>query len=171
MREALFWATSDARARLGQTRPARARVLEAMAQDYADRMRDKRFVAHEDPFDASRRTPKDRALRAGVKNPMVSENLATNATIDYTSGQKVYHKGIPGEFRASPEGPLLSTHTYATLAKRLVEQWLNSPGHRKNLLDPSVVELGCGVAFQWENNFPMVYAVQNFQLYESTKQE
>ena len=169
MRSALFYASGQARVRHGASRPARARPLEAMAQDYAERMRDKGFVAHEDPYDPGRRTPKDRAVRVGILNPMISENLATNATIEYVSGQRVYYKGVPGKFSATPEGPLLPPHTYASLAKRLVQQWLNSPGHRKNLLHPQVVELGCGVAFQWENTFPIVYAVQNFQLYEPLK--
>ncbi len=33
------------------------------------------------------------------------------------------------------------------LARQLVEGWKNSPGHRRNLLDPDVTEIGVGVAY------------------------
>ena len=44
--------------------------------------------------------------------------------------------------------------------KRAVEAWMNSPGHRANLLDPEIKEIGVGYAIDDVNATP--YWVQNF---------
>jgi uncharacterized protein YkwD len=46
------------------------------------------------------------------------------------------------------------------LGHTLVQGWIDSPPHRKNLLDPSFVELGVGLAQSAETGY--YYAVQNF---------
>lgn len=38
-------------------------------------------------------------------------------------------------------------------AKGIVEDWMNSPGHRKNILDPRFTEFGVAVAFD-KNGIP-----------------
>ena len=44
--------------------------------------------------------------------------------------------------------------------KRAVEAWMNSPGHRANILDPEIKEIGVGYAIDDVNATP--YWVQNF---------
>ncbi|MCF3651294.1 CAP domain-containing protein [Synoicihabitans lomoniglobus] len=36
--------------------------------------------------------------------------------------------------------------TYEEAARRIVQQWMDSPGHRNNLLNPEVRRLACGTA-------------------------
>jgi uncharacterized protein YkwD len=50
-------------------------------------------------------------------------------------------------------------HTEASLANEIVEGWMNSPGHRKNILTPDFEKLGVGVSIGSDG---AVYAAQNF---------
>lgn len=163
---AIFFATNEARARHRLPALAPRTPLFHAARSHAVRMTEREFFAHEDPTSKRHRTPDDRARRAGVINPHTAENIAMGTTIDYQSGRPVYARGEPGEFSYTPEGPLIRKHTYVTLAQDLLKGWMNSPGHRRNILATDAIELGCGAEFFWQGNFPAVNAVQNFQLFE-----
>jgi len=53
--------------------------------------------------------------------------------------------------------------TYVEAAKTLLNQWMNSPGHRRNILNPNLQYLGCGAAFYYSDyNVLYVKATQNF---------
>ena len=90
--------------------------LAKTAQGYA------RFLAQSGLFShtADGRQPADRAKAAGYAPCLVSENLSSN----------------------------LDTRGFQTrqLANEAVQGWMNSPGHRKNILTEHVVEIGVGVA-------------------------
>jgi|GEM_PF-887051 len=47
-----------------------------------------------------------------------------------------------------------------TTAKYLVDQWMNSPGHRANILNPNWTKMSAGVVFSSQGNY--VYATQHF---------
>ena len=170
-RAACFYATNEQRAKHGKKALERNALLEASAQLHADRMTNKGFFSHEDPHSKALRTPDDRGRKVGVPNPKFAENIAFVTTIDYESGRPVYGRGGPGKYSYTPDGPLVPTHTYASLARDTLEGWMNSPGHRRNILDGNALELGCGFAFIWKNSFPSANAVQNFQLYEPVATE
>ena len=44
-------------------------------------------------------------------------------------------------------GKPLPAHSYASLARHAVNLWMNSPGHRKNILNRKVTKMSTGVAF------------------------
>lgn len=48
---------------------------------------------------------------------------------------------------ATYEGQKLPAHSYASLARHIVNLWMNSPGHRKNILDRKVSKMSAAVAF------------------------
>ncbi len=50
------------------------------------------------------------------------------------------------KFRLS-NGQPLPAHTYASLARQIVDLWMSSPGHRKNILDRQARKVSAGVAF------------------------
>lgn len=52
--------------------------------------------------------------------------------------------------------------SYATTAQKLLEMWMNSKGHRENILNPKYTHLGCGIALYYDENWLMVKATQNF---------
>ncbi|MEG1795606.1 MAG: CAP domain-containing protein, partial [Clostridium sp.] len=47
-----------------------------------------------------------------------------------------------------------------TTAKYLVDQWMNSPGHRANILNANWTKMSAGVVFSSEGNW--AYATQHF---------
>ena len=51
-----------------------------------------------------------------------------------------------------------NTALHANIADEIVTGWMNSPGHRQNMLDPSFDRIGVGVTFKGRT----VYATQNF---------
>ncbi len=48
---------------------------------------------------------------------------------------------------AAGDGQTLPAHSYASLARHAVTLWMNSPGHRKNILDNKVTSMTAAVAF------------------------
>ena len=87
-------------------------------------------------------SPWDRATRAGYPSSTVSENIWQ------TQGQR----GLAwkSKFRWDSDW---------NLGRAAVISWMNSPGHRANLLSPEWRHMGIGVA---RNNRDRIYLTQNF---------
>jgi uncharacterized protein YkwD len=113
--------------------------LTRAARDFAE------FMARTDRYghEADSRKPAERANAAGYRYCIISENLGyQESSIGFTSGE---------------------------LARRLVDAWYESPGHRRNLLHPQVTAIGVGVAGSERSG--RYYAVQMFALPESAATE
>ena len=113
----------------GLAKLTRNAKLAATAQEFADYMAAHDKLGHE----ADGRTPPQRVKAHGYDYCMVSENIA-------------YQFRTRG-FRSDE------------LSHGLLDGWKRSPGHRKNLLDPDVVETGVAVARSRGGRY---YAVQMF---------
>lgn len=48
---------------------------------------------------------------------------------------------------ASQQGQPLPAHSYASLSRHIVDLWMKSPGHRRNILDRSAKRVSTAVAF------------------------
>lgn len=92
------------------------KALNKTAQHFADFMARTKKYGHT----ADGRLPSERAQAQGYQFCIVSENIAYQFRSDGISTEE--------------------------LARILVTGWKNSPEHRKNMVDPSVVEIGVGVA-------------------------
>jgi uncharacterized protein YkwD len=114
----------------GRTKVEVNASLEKAARYFAD------YLARENKFshtaDGSR--PADRAKKFGYDYCIVLENIA---------------------YEYSPAG-----FASDRLATAFVEGWKNSPGHRRNMLDPDVTETGVAVARSDKTGY--YYAVQMF---------
>lgn len=86
------------------------------------------YFSHESPT-AGLRSVSERTARAGCTDAEVGENIA-------------YYQGYSVEAAAS----------------RVVRDWMNSPGHRANILRPSFTAIGIGIAF----NHSVTMITQNF---------
>lgn len=129
------------------------------------------FFGHENPIDPEKKTPNDRAAKSGIMNPYIAENIAEDFGLHYKSGSQVYTPGR-GKFSYEPEGKLIAPRTYLSLAGSLLERWMHSPEHRKNVLSPDALQMGCGSYFFLDpefNDMPTFMATQNFQWYEKIK--
>lgn len=146
LRAALFHQTNRVRAEHKLALFSHARPLEEAAQMHADDMVAGHFFAHENPNDPSRRTMLERVKLEGYDPRYVAENLATQFVIQYESGRSFYV--VPGGVSYEPDGKPIPPHTYASFAAAVLESWMNSPGHRHNILAIEPRELGTGAAFQ-----------------------
>lgn len=95
-----------------------------------------RFMARTDRYshEADGKTPVQRSTAHGYRHCVVLENIAfVQSSAGFRTGE---------------------------LAQRLVAGWQQSPGHRKNMLDPAVTETGVAIAQSPRSN--RFYAVQMF---------
>jgi len=106
-------------------------ALRTAARQHAIEMGAQNYFAHESPVDAWR-MPWQRTYRAGYWGQQVGENIV------------------------AVENPTLTTPE--AIAAYCLKLWLNSPGHRANLLNPKWSLTGIGVARQGNK----IYAVHVF---------
>ena len=122
--------TNEFRKENGLEAAGPASALRRTAEEFAEYMARTDKYGHE----ADGRTPGERAKRGGYDWCRVSENISYQ----------------------------WSSHDFDTteLARRLVEGWKKSPGHRRNMLDPKVTETAVAVARSAKSG--KYYAVQMF---------
>jgi uncharacterized protein YkwD len=122
--------TNEFRRQEGCPEVQRNPQLTAAAQDFAE------YMARTDRFGhtADGTHPWDRAKKHGYAYSIVSENIA-------------YFYNSAG-------------YRTEELAREIVEGWKHSPGHRKNMLDPDVADIGVAVAHSKHTGY--YYAEQLF---------
>lgn len=96
-------------------------------------------LSHES-FLPGRRTVGDRVRAEGVKSPHVSENLAIVPLRGFVLRER---EKEPGSIETSVVD--LRPGGIEAIAREVVRNWMNSPGHRANLLNPNFTHLGCAV--------------------------
>ena len=122
--------TNEFRAEQGRERLSADPALARTARAFAD------YMARTDRYGhgADGKEPGDRARARGYDYCMISENIAY-------------------QFSSEP-------FAMDELARRFVEGWKDSPGHRKNMLEPAATDAGMAVARSPESG--RYYAVQLF---------
>ena len=128
--------TSDVRERHGIAPLARDRALDAIAQDHAEDMAERGYFEHRTPEGAR---PSDRASLAGYD---CRKDFGEYYTIGIAENISMY--------------PGWGMGRVATVA---VRDWMDSPGHRENILMARHDRLGVGMATSMDGT---IYAVQNF---------
>ncbi len=112
----LFAGTNALRVNAGRTALARSPELAAAAGSFAG------FMARTDEYghEADGSDPATRAARAGYDACIVAENIAYQSlSTGFSTGE---------------------------LVQSLLDGWMDSPGHRANLLAPDITELGVAIA-------------------------
>lgn len=93
------------------------------------------------------RAPHDRLKHLGLDGRFAAENVAMVFGIRYESGEQVYSREVDGVriFSREPDGEPIPPHSYASFAKALLDAWMESPGHRKNILsaEPELLGTAC----------------------------
>ena len=94
----------------------------------------------------------DQRFRAvGLKPRFMAENVARVFALDYEAGATFHVREEDGETILSHEadGPPIPVRSYAAFARHLLDGWMNSPGHRRNILHKEPDHLGTA-ALLWE---------------------
>ena len=107
-------------------------------------MQERGSISHVNPDQPNLRTLEDRVKAAGLKYQFIAENVATAFGIKYEAGKPFYPRTENGQevFSYEPRGEPIPPHSYASFAEALVENWMSSPGHRKNILNEAAEFLG-----------------------------
>jgi uncharacterized protein YkwD len=115
--------------------------LAAVARSHSEDMGKREYMAHVSPDGKS---PVDRVKAKGIDYTFVSENLFQNNLYDRTlrTGARIIYYW----------------NTEDEIASTSVAGWMNSPGHRANILSAKPVTSGIGVAIAAEK----VYITQLF---------
>jgi len=131
---AIFFATNAEREKHKLPMFQTSRALTACAFEHSRDMALENFFSHENPNDPTKRTPWQRMEAKGLKDGERAENIAMRTT-----------NGL----------------TYLAFADEMVKLWMNSPGHRANILSRKLVFLGCG-AYACTCPKSHICATQNF---------
>lgn len=131
---ALFYATNAERVKHKLPPFQFSAALTASAFEHSRDMALQDFFSHENPKDAAKRTPWQRMAAHGVAGGTRAENIAMRT---------------------------VSNLTYLTYVDMTLKQWMDSSGHRKNILNPKLTAMGCGAHACRCPKFHL-YATQNF---------
>ena len=139
------------------------RLLE-VARDHSADMARLDFFAHESTV-SGKESLGDRFGLGGVTYRAGAENLASVSLFNFPPNVRfqVIDEGRC-LFRDPQTRTLYQRQNYAELAQNVVDSWMDSPGHRANLLSPKYSRMGSGIAIDLRNNdyCGQVYATQNF---------
>jgi uncharacterized protein YkwD len=140
-----------------------------MAVLHSQQMKIHNFFEHENPFDSRYKTLENRenaVMDNSFKGFMCcGENIADYPVIEVNKSFRIKNRN--GRQRLfSSSGMEIFPYSYYEYAKSVVTGWMNSPGHRANILNPDFELLGCGCErYEKPNNgYPMLYfkLTQNF---------
>ncbi|MFC3414495.1 CAP domain-containing protein [Algoriphagus hitonicola] len=163
---AIYYATNEQRSQHGLGPLKYSFRIEQLSASHASDMVNYNFYGHFSTI-RNKRLLRDRFQIVGLNPGQIAENISSTAGLDYEYGRPVGAPQSPGDFyyRSSSQGEPVQRHTYASYAKEVVKLWMDSPGHRANILSPSFRYLGVGCAVYPEKklfNMPYFINVQCF---------
>jgi len=138
--------------------------LREAARIQSSGMRREQAISHLHPT-AAKKTLGDRLDHVGVKGRFFAENVAMVFGIQYDSEQPFYIREEDGSRILSdqPGGPPIPPHTYLSFAESLLGNWMDSPGHRKNILSDEAEMLGTeSLHHRTEEGMDRFYCTQVF---------
>ncbi|MSU45804.1 MAG: CAP domain-containing protein [Lacunisphaera sp.] len=108
----------------------------------------------------------DRVRSVGLKPLVAAENIALTATLDAdpkTTSVVPRQEGGGPRFYDARTGRKLEAMSYAGFAAAVVRLWMESPGHRANVVNPELDFLGCSARWRKEyTGVDLLYSVQVF---------
>ncbi len=145
-------------------------VLHRIAIEHSEAMINNDFYSHENPYNSSKKTLAKRVLGQTKEFSQMAENIAE---FDIISGNEEMfciiepkRKGGDFQFIDCDTGKTIPMQTYKELAINIVKEWMDSPGHRSNLLNKNYKSLGCSIRLSKKpfktQNSPFSRITQNF---------
>lgn len=165
LQAAVFYATNAARTGEGLAPFLHSQSLEDAAAAHSQAMTQHGFFSHTSVIPGLE-SMKARLIAVGIPDGYMAENIAQFSGLNYEPGKAVYTPDVNGGFFSYEyQGTPLKPRSYAGAARHVLQQWMDSPGHRRNILNPQLKYLGAGLsAFEKKSFYNMLYfnATQNF---------
>lgn len=140
-------------------------LLRDAAIFHALQMSEKKFYSHDNNTISKMKTPQQRIFNFGTESEFSGENINKVFAINYKDGKPYGKEG--NHFYYTPSiNDTIPFHTYNSLAEKIVNSWIQSPPHKKNMLLKDYTHLGCATVLEAASlkgkNLPAMLAVQNF---------
>lgn len=150
------------RCRAGLNRLQPSRAFTQMAAVHSDWMARHRQLTHRSNI-RGMSSLRDRIDRSGVKVSRAAENLGVAHRMAFQPGVQFFTTDASTcQFRDSRR-PQIPPHTYASIAKLMVDMWMKSPGHRQNIMTRGISMHGAAIAIDTRAEFcGKIYATQKF---------
>jgi uncharacterized protein YkwD len=166
LQAAIFFVTNEERRKANLSPFEFRSEVERAAAGHAQDMVKYGFYSHTSKI-RIKRTVLDRFHLEGINPKFYGENICSTYGLQYQTGRKVNPPRPSGEFTYAftTKKEVILPHTYLSFAKGVVKLWMDSPGHRQNILNPDFKTLGCGAQIYREKTFynmPYFMVVQNF---------
>ncbi|MEB2777198.1 CAP domain-containing protein [Algoriphagus sp. D3-2-R+10] len=165
LQAAMFYVTNEERIRYGLTPFEYSDLIEKVASDHANDMVSYNFYSHVSRV-KGKKTIGERFAREGIQRMLIGENISSSIGLQYQTGRQINIPRSGGMYTyANSRHEVILPHTYLSYAREVVQLWMNSPSHRKSILNPHFELLGCG-AQVFNNreffNVPYLMGVQCF---------
>jgi uncharacterized protein YkwD len=144
MARAIFHETNQVRLKLGLPAFGRLPELDEAADLEAAVGKVYQPPSHTNPFPMIG-TPLARVQYVGLKSEMVSENIALLSIYETDAGVGMVVREGRRHFVHPETHVELQRATYRGFARYVVQSWMESPGHRANIINVSLAYLGCSV--------------------------
>ncbi|WP_157243472.1 CAP domain-containing protein [Algoriphagus resistens] len=165
LQAAMFFVTNEERIKHGLPPFEHSGLIEKIASEHAQDMVDYHFYSHVSRV-KSKQTIGDRFAKEGLNLMSIGENISSSIGLQYQEGRQINIPRTGGMYTyASSSREVILPHTYLSYAQEVVKLWMNSPSHRKSILNPHFVKLGCGASVFGNrefHNIPYLIGVQNF---------
>lgn len=135
--------TNAARRRSGPGPLQWSDALATVARSHSADMARRGYFAHDTP---EGRTPQDRARAAGIDCRIQVDARTERVGVSENLYQTTRYARIQTRGAGRTAVRTVDWFSDEDLAARTVQGWLDSPGHRRNLLDPLSTQHGIGVA-------------------------
>lgn len=115
------------------------------AHGHSQDMVDNQFFAHKSPT-RGRISLKDRLSRANVPYRLAAENISQMSVYNFQGQRFIIKDAAACNFQNAATRKPIEKHSYASLAQAVMTGWMNSPGHRRNIINPDLGAVGSAVA-------------------------
>lgn len=159
LNQAIFLETNNQRIKHGVKPLKFSPFLSNVSQYHSNDMVKNNFLGHK----SSKGKPFSKRMKMNsVPGGRLSENCALSFGIEYDSKSKIRFNG-KGNFKKN--GKKINYRTYRGAAKNIVTNLMNSAGHRKNILDKKVNNIGIATSFYKKSSFNDILSIKTTQIF------
>lgn len=139
----------------------RAKALSTVAGTHANWMASARQLSHRSSV-SGQSTAAARLKSSGIRFRAGSENIGYIARYQL-DGRRFMIRDRANCGFATQGGQPIPPHSYASMARTIVDLWMGSKGHRRNILDRKVTQVGSAVGFDPRSEYcGRLYISQSF---------